>query len=93
MATPDVAAGPDCLFGIHYGCFGQGGAELRLRLQDAANGLVAYVLDDQVHLLRLADGKDVTIAAGSHARFMDSGLVYADGSRLHLTPYDRLPLH
>jgi hypothetical protein len=89
---PNVAAGPDCLFGIHFGCSGQGATELPLRLQDAARGLVAYVLDDQVHLLRLSDGMDVTIAAGSHARFMGAGLVYADGSRLHLVTYSQLPL-
>jgi hypothetical protein len=61
-------------------------------LQDAAHGLVAYVLDDQVHLLRLSDGKDIAIAAGTHARFMDAGLAYADGSRLHLLRYAALPL-
>jgi Tol biopolymer transport system component len=64
----------------------------RLFLEDAARGFVAYVLDDQVHLLRLSDGADKTVAAGSHARFMDTGLVYADGSRLHLVPYAALPL-
>ena len=89
---PSVAAGPDCPFGIKFGCPGESRAEVPLRLQDAAHGLVAYVLDDQVHLLRLTDGKDVTIAAGSHARFIDTGLVDADGSRLHLVPFDKLPL-
>jgi len=32
-------------------------------------------------------------APGILARFMDAGLVYADCSRLHLVPFDRLPLH
>jgi len=62
------------------------------QLQDVARGLVAYVLDGQVHLLRLADGADATIGQGTLARFMDAGLVYADGARLHLRPFDRLPL-
>ena len=61
--------------------------------QDAARGLVAYVLDGQVHLLRLSDGKDEVVGAGRLARFMDAGLVYADGSRLHLVPFAALPLH
>jgi WD40 repeat protein len=90
---PNVPSGSDCR-PIPWPCDSSPPApELPLRLQDAAHGLVTYVLDDQVRLLRLTDGKDVTIAAGTHARFMDAGLVYADGSRLHLVPYDRLPLH
>jgi hypothetical protein len=64
----------------------------RLVLEDAARGLVAYVLDGNVHLLRLADGQDQVVGAGRLARFMDAGLVYADGSRLRLVSYDRLPL-
>ena len=64
----------------------------RLLLQDVAGGLAAYVLDGQVHLLRLADGADAVVAGGTLARFMDAGLVYADGFRLHLVPFDRLPL-
>jgi hypothetical protein len=32
------------------------------------------------------------VAAGSFARFIDAGLVYADGSRLRLIPYAQLPL-
>jgi len=32
------------------------------------------------------------VGAGTLARFMDAGLVYADGARLHVVPYDRLPL-
>jgi hypothetical protein len=87
---PNVDSGPDCPYGIAFGCPGLDRTELRLRLQDAANGLVAYVIDDQVHVLRLADGKDATVAAGSHARFMNTGLVVADGVRIHLVPYDKL---
>ncbi len=61
-------------------------------LQDAARGLVVYVLDGRVHLLRLVDGSDAVVARGALARFMDEGLVYADGARLHLVPFDQLPL-
>jgi hypothetical protein len=61
-------------------------------LQDAAHGLVAYIIGDQVHLLRLADGADTTLAPATLARFDDTGLVYADQARIHLIPYDRLPL-
>jgi hypothetical protein len=46
-----------------------------------------------VHLLRLADGADAPVEPGAHARFMDMGLVYADGSRVQLVPYAALPLH
>jgi hypothetical protein len=53
---------------------------------------VAYVLDGQVHLLRLSDGANVFAAPGSLARFTDTGLVYAAGSSLRLVPYDQLPL-
>jgi Tol biopolymer transport system component len=60
-------------------------------LQDAARGLAAYVVDGQVHVLRLADGRDVVVAAGTLARFLDDGLVNADGARLHLVPFERLP--
>lgn len=55
-------------------------------------GLVACVLDASVHLLRLADGADTTVAQGSSARFVDSGLVVADGRRLRLLAFERLPL-
>lgn len=60
-------------------------------LQDAARGLAAYTLDGQIHLLRLTDGQDATVGAGTLARFTDEGLVYAEGARIHLVPFDRLP--
>ena len=63
-----------------------------LRLEDASSGLAAYILDRQVHLLRLSDGADAVVAYGTIARFTDTGLVYADGARIHLVPFDRLPL-
>ena len=48
-----------------------------LTLEDAASGLVAYTLQGMVHVLRLTDGRDVVLAAGTTARFVASGLVYA----------------
>jgi dipeptidyl aminopeptidase/acylaminoacyl peptidase len=67
-------------------------ATARLVLEDASRGLVAYTLDGNVHVLRLADGADRVVAHGSTARFLTAGLVYADGSRLHLVSYAKLPL-
>jgi hypothetical protein len=81
---PDVTSGPECAW---REC-----SAARLVLEDAAQGLVAYTLDGHVHVLRLADGADATIAAGTLARFIDAGLVYADGSNLRLVPFDHLPL-
>jgi len=63
-----------------------------LTLEDVGRGLAVYVLDRQVHLLRLADGTDTAVAAGTHARFTDAGLVYADGARIRLLSWERLPL-
>jgi Tol biopolymer transport system component len=62
-------------------------------LQDTAHGLVAYTVNGEVHLLRLTDGADAVITAGSLARFDDAGLVYATGARIEIVPYDQLPLH
>ena len=64
----------------------------RLTLGDVAHGLAAYVLDGQVHLLRLADGADRVVGFGTLARFTDSGLALADGARIRLVPYEQLPL-
>jgi hypothetical protein len=66
-------------------------AGVHLDLEDAAHGLVTYVLDEQVHVLRLADGKDATIGPGGLARFTATGLVYTDGARIRLMPFNGLP--
>jgi WD40 repeat protein len=82
--VPDVSSGPVCGWRI---------CEPRhLVLSDAARGLVVYIVDGQLHLLRLADGADAIVHHASLARFMDDGLVYADGARLRLHPYTQLPL-
>jgi hypothetical protein len=51
-----------------------------LTLEDTAGGLVAYTLQGEVHVLRLSDGRDVVVAAGTRAQFVSSGLVYAHES-------------
>jgi hypothetical protein len=43
-------------------------------------------------MLRLADGADRVVGPGKLPRFMDAGFVYADGARIRLVPFDRLPL-
>jgi hypothetical protein len=59
-------------------------------LQDVGHGLVAYVRGADIHVLRLVDGADRIVAHGMLARFIDTGLVYAEGSRLHLISWARL---
>jgi hypothetical protein len=76
-------AGPDCI-GFVYS------EPPHYVLQDAAGGLAAYTLDGKLHVLRLADGKDSVVGYAVEARFMDDGLVYADGARIRLVPFDRL---
>jgi hypothetical protein len=83
---PDVPSGRDC--DTPDGCY----VTPPLALEDAAHGLVTYVFDGQVRLRRLAEGAGATVAAGTHSRFMETGLVYAEGRSLHLVPFDRLPL-
>jgi len=61
-------------------------------LEDVAHGLAAYILNGQVRLLRLSDGADRTVAPGTLARFTNAGLVYGDGARIWLVPYNQLPL-
>jgi Tol biopolymer transport system component len=70
----------------------------QLRLEDAAHGLVSYILDGQIHLLRLADGRDVVVHEGTAARFDSAGLAYAYRAtgdwpgRIRFVPFDQLPL-
>jgi Tol biopolymer transport system component len=86
---PDVSVGHECGSPNSSRCFAN---RAQLVLEDLARGLVAYVLDGQVHELRLADGADAVVATGTLARFVDAGLVYVEGPRLQLVPFDRLPL-
>jgi hypothetical protein len=61
-----------------------------LTLGDVAHGLAAYVVGGQVHVLRLANGRDTVVGPGTLARFADAGLVFADGARIRLIPYAAL---
>jgi len=93
---------PDVPFGGFCGLPADQCGTPRLRLEDAAHGLVAYVLDGQIHLLRLADGRDVVLHAGTAARFGTDGLFYAYEwrppypsqwpGRLRFVPFSELPL-
>jgi hypothetical protein len=87
--VPDVPSGAEC-GSIYSGTWECRGTELIL--EDAAHGLAAYVVDGQVHVIQLQNGTDMTIGKGSIARFVDAGLVYADGARIQLIPFDQLPL-
>jgi hypothetical protein len=85
---PSQAAGHDCdLFG-DPSCL----RPAPLTLGGLARGLAAYVADGQVHVLRITDGADRVVGLGTLARFMDAGLVYADGARIRPVPFDRLLL-
>jgi hypothetical protein len=85
---PAQPAGHDCdLFG-DPSCF----PTAPLTLGGLSHGIAAYVFDGHVHLLRLADGADRVVGPGTLARFMDAGLVYADGARIRLVPFERIPL-
>ena len=50
---------------------------IKLQLLDAKRGLVAYVLNGKLHLLRLRDGVNKVVANATDARFGDNGLYYA----------------
>ncbi len=63
-----------------------------LVLEDAAQGLVTYVIEKQVHVLRLEDGSDVVVAPGQSSGFVDTGLVVAVGPQLRLVRFDELRL-
>jgi Tol biopolymer transport system component len=87
---PTGPAGHDCNTYGDPSCTGS--PRPPVTLEDVAHGLAAYILNGQVHVLRLSDGVDRLVAPGTLARFVDGGLVYADGARIWLTAYDQLPL-
>jgi hypothetical protein len=60
-------------------------------LEDVSHGLAAYIDAGRVHLLQLGDGADRVVGDGTLARFTAAGLAYADGARVRLEPYNRLP--
>ena len=85
---PAQPVGHDCDFYGDPSC----GPPVRLVLGDVARGLAVYVLGGEVHVLRLRDGADRMVGVGTLARFMEAGLVYADGARVRLVPFTRLAL-
>jgi Tol biopolymer transport system component len=70
----------------------------RLRLEGAARGMVVYMLDGKLHLLRLSDEADTVVADATGAQLDDSGLFYAYQTtgiwpgRIRFVPFDQLPL-
>jgi Tol biopolymer transport system component len=70
----------------------------RLRFEGAANGLAVYLLDGQIHVLRLRDGADVVVGYGTAAQLDDAGLFYAYQAnglwpgRIRFVAFNRLPL-
>lgn len=67
-------------------------------LQDAAPGVVSYLVDGKLNLLRFRDGARAVVANATAARFGDTGLFYAYEAaypwrgRIRFVPFDRLPL-
>jgi hypothetical protein len=81
-----ASVGRDCRYYSEPQC----NAPVELTLEDAARGLATYVVRGEVHVLRLDDGRDTVVGYGSEARFMDNGLVYADGARVRMAPWGSL---
>jgi hypothetical protein len=89
---------PDLSFGGNCGLpLWQCGSP-RLRLEGAAGGIVAYLLDGTLRLLRLRDGADTVVRAATAAQIDESGLFYAYRTtgiwpgRIRFVPFDELPL-
>jgi hypothetical protein len=80
---PSASVGRDCSYYSEPQCV----ETAELKLQDATGALAAYVFHGEVHVLRLEDGRDSIVGQGSEARFMDDGLVYADGARVRVIPW------
>jgi hypothetical protein len=89
-ATAQLPLGPaghDCdLFG-DPSCL----QPVKLTIGDFARGLVPYSIFGGIYVLSLAQGGAYSLGAGTLPRFADAGLVYADGSRIHLVPWQDLP--
>ena len=87
---PDVPSSGRCRL---YSCPG-----IRLTLDDVARGVAVYTLDGVVHLLRLSNGDDRTVAGATAAELTDAGLFYAyEGEApwpggIRFVPFEELPL-
>lgn len=84
---------PDVLTGEYPGSPDFRSPPPALDLDGLAHGLALYHVNGQIHLLRLSDGQDATLAPGTLARFTSTGVVYASGKTLTLVPFTDLPLH
>ncbi len=85
-ALPDVPTSGPCGSPHPWTCTAS------LVLLDARGGFASYAVAGQVHVIRLADGHDATVGAGTTARFFTGGLAYADGSRIHVVSFESLAL-
>jgi hypothetical protein len=85
-AVPGGAAGRHCDFYSEPHC----PTTALVRLQDASNGLVAYIVNGQLHVLHLATGADDTVGYASAAAFTATGIAFADGARINFLSYARL---
>jgi hypothetical protein len=85
-ALPDVPSAGACGSPHPWTCTAP------LVLLDTRRCLAAYAVAGQVHVIRLADGHDVSVGAGTTARFFDGGLAYAEGSRIRVVPFETLAL-
>jgi hypothetical protein len=89
---------PDVSFGGFCGVPMWECASPRLLLEGAARGMVVYLLDGKLHVLRLRDGADTVVADATAAQLDDSGLFYAYRTtgmwpgRVHFVPFSELPL-
>ena len=61
-----------------------------MRLGALAAGCPCAVVSSSPGPYRIADGADRVVAPGTLARFADDGLVFADGARIRLIPFERL---
>jgi Tol biopolymer transport system component len=87
---PNVPSGSECA--SPHGATWECSRNAQLVLEDAARDLAVYVVNDEVHVVQLQNGTDTTIGKGTLARFMNAGLVYADGAKLRLVPFGQLPV-
>ena len=85
---PNVPSGRECGYYDTVTC---PYAKPALVLEDMARGRVVYTLYGQVRALRLSDGHDSTVAEGTLARFINTGLVIANGAKLRFIRDDQLP--
>jgi len=64
------------------------------RFEDVRDGIAVYVLRKAVHLLRLANGRDVTVGRAAigpvHAQLEPPGLFWSHGSTLEFLPMSRV---